>query len=227
MLFKNRAAGSTRVSVCLSVPLVTSVSASLADPRCNNSHRRLGCDVCWSVVLRTSQWGRGCAYRWKRFGSEAGSVVLVKYFIKKSFDWLRGGALLSRVTDLTVGDTLLALDSLNSRPASLPCSTRRLISKNTQKKDSWKWEDNKKVQLVNFYVVITASICRRKSWLSTETVSYFVSDVEQQGVCLSAVGLKPQQFPHFFVRPLHQCHAVACSLVICRTLGPGNPKQSI
>lgn len=79
----------------------------------------------------------------------------------------------------------------------------------------------KTVPVVNFYFGMTVYICHNKT--RTVTISYFVSNVEQQGICLPAVGAKPQQ-SSLFLRPLHQRHAVACSLVIRRNLRPGNPK---
>lgn len=50
--------------------------------------------------------------------------------------------------------------------------------------------------------------------LSELETSYFISNIEQQGVCLSALCVKLEQPSLHLVRLLYERHAVTCSLII-------------
>lgn len=73
--------------------------------------------------------------------------------------------------------------------------------------------------------------CVCRAFLSTDvwlvcSTSYLISNVEQQGVCLSAAGVKPEQPSCFLVWRFEERHAVTCPIIIIRHLWLGDPGKN-
>lgn len=112
---------------------ITSLWALLEDPQCNNWCSLFECDL-WRPYFAHSTQLIYLQWQLQTACPETGSICLERHeFNKKTFKFFK---VTNCIVVLTNRDTLSALRSLISLSACWPCSTRKPLSTNTQKKDS-------------------------------------------------------------------------------------------